>query len=205
MFNILNKIVGFINKSIAVTGITAGVLLSFINVVARYVFDASISWASELTIIFFLWSAFFGAAYCFKKDAHIAVTIFIDIIPSRIAKMLLLISHIVTFGFLLAVSYYGIGYLELVIELEEISVDLEIPMWIPYLVIPVAFLLASYRVAEKIYHIIVTPHNEVIRESEAEVIMASMGEAGKNHFHKDEKEALEDLVKTAERKTGGML
>lgn len=205
MFNVLNKIVGFINQSIAVTGISAGVVIAFVNVVARYVFDASLTWATELTVFLFLWSAFFGAAYCFKKDAHIAVTIIIDLIPSHIAKYMLLLSHIVTLVFLLAVSYYGYEYLLLVIELEEVSIDLGIPMWIPYLAIPAAFLLAAYRVTEKIVHIIITPHNEVIRESEAETIMASMGEAGKDHYHEDEKEALDDLVKTAEKKTGGML
>ena len=90
MFNIIGKTIGFINQSIAAFGITAGVAVAFTNVVARYAFDASLVWATELTIFLFLWSAFFGAAYCFKKDAHIAVTIVLDIMPSQIAKIMLL-------------------------------------------------------------------------------------------------------------------
>lgn len=149
MFSFLNKFVGFINQSIAVLGITAGVALSFVNVVARYVFDASLTWATELTIFLFVWSAFFGAAYCFKKDAHIAIDIVLELVPSQIAKIMLLISHVITLIFLSAISYFGYQYLQLVIELEEMSIDLGIPMWIPYLVIPIAFFSCSLSCGRK--------------------------------------------------------
>jgi len=205
MFNLLSKTIGFINQSIAVVGITAGVAVAFTNVVARYAFDASLVWATELTIFLFLWSAFFGAAYCFKKDAHIAVTVILDIMPSKIAKIMLLISHTVTITFLLAISYYGYEYLFLLQELDERSIDLwDLPMWIVYLVIPVAFFFAAYRVGEKIVQIIRTPHDEVVAESEAEQVLAGMGVGAKNNENEHVKN-LNDMVKEVEKKTGGML
>lgn len=204
MFNILNKTVGFINQSIAAFGITAGVAVSFTNVIARYLFDASLTWASELSIFLFLWSVFFGAAYCFKKDAHIAVTIILDIVPTPIAKAMLVISHVITLAYLAAVSYYGYEYLQLVIDLEERSVDLDIPMWIIYLVIPISFALAAYRVGERLVIILRTPHELITQESEAEMILARLGEKGENTENKNVKE-LNDMVKDVEKKTGGML
>lgn len=193
-FNILDKAIGFINRYIAAIGISGGVALAFANVVARYVFDSSLTWASELTIYLFLWSTFFGAAYCFKQDAHISVTLMLEKLNPTTAKIFLLASHIVTFTFLLAVSYYGYEYVKFVHELEEVSVDLEMPMWIVYLVIPIAFFFAAYRVAEKIYEIIKTPASEVIGKSEAEMIVQQMAEG------EDEK-----LLKEVEKKTGGLL
>lgn len=205
MFSIISKIIGFINQSIAAFGITAGVAVAFTNVVARYAFDASLVWATELTIFLFLWSAFFAAAYCFKKDAHIAVTIVLDIVPSKIAKPMLLISHAVTIIFLLAVSYFGYEYLLLVADIDERSIDLwDMPMWIVYLVIPVAFAFAAYRVGEKIVQIIKTPHEEVVAESEAEQVLAGMGIGSKDNSNEHVKE-LNDMVKEVEKKTGGML
>lgn len=201
LYNFVDELIGYINKSIAAFGITAGVALSFVNVVGRYVFDASLSWAAELTIFFFLWSVFFGAAYCFKKDAHIAVTIILDIVPSKVAKAMLIVSHIITLVFLLAVSYYGYEYLLLVIDLDEMSIDLDIPMWIPYLVIPVAFLFAGFRVAQKLAHIIVTPHEKVLPESEAQMILAEAGKLCENNTKVDDVKLLEEI----NRKTGGML
>ena len=205
MFNILDKAIGFINQSIAAIGISAGVALAFANVVARFVFDASLTWAAELTVFFFLWSAFFGAAYCFKKDAHIAVTIVLDIVPTSVAKVFLVISHLITMCFLIAVSYYGYEYLELVIELEERSIDLDIPMWIPYLVIPISFAFAAFRVGEKLYQIIITPHDKVVQESEAEMYINEMGENAQKKMEKEEEVKLKKLVDEVDKKTGGML
>ena len=205
MFSLISKTIGFINQSIAAVGITAGVAVAFTNVVARYAFDASLVWATELTIFLFLWSAFFGAAYCFKKDAHIAVTIVLDIMPSKIAKIMLLMSHTITIIFLLAVSYYGYEYLLLVQDIDERSIDLwDMPMWIVYLVIPVSFAFAAYRVGEKIVQIARTPHDEVVAESEAEQVLAGMGIGAKDNSNENIKE-LNDMVKEVEKKTGGML
>jgi C4-dicarboxylate transporter DctQ subunit len=194
IFTLFGKVIGFANQSIAAFGISAGVVLAFYNVVARYVFDSSLTWASELTIFLFLWSTFFGAAYCFKEDAHISISVLLDKVSAPVAKGLMLLSHTVSLVFLGAVSFYGYQYLQLVIELEEMSIDLEIPMWIPYLVIPIAFAFAAYRVAEKIIYIIKTPAEEVRMKSEAEMIIAEM-----------EASAPEDLIRAVEKKSGGML
>jgi len=191
-FHYLGKTIGFINQSIAALGIAAGVALAFYNVIARYVFNSSLTWASELTIYFFLWSTFFGAAYCFKEDAHISISILIDKLSAKKAKFLMILSHGITFVFLAAVAYYGYQYL--VLFSDEMSIDLEIPMWIPESVIPVAFAFAAYRVAEKIVMIIRTPAEQVRSQSEAEMILAEM-----------EASAPEDLVRQMEKKTGGML
>ena len=194
MFNFISKTIGFINQSIAAFGISAGVAIAFTNVVARYAFDASLVWATEMTIFLFLWSAFFGAAYCFKKDAHIAVTIVLDIMPSKVAKIMLLLSHTITVIFLLAVAYYGYEYLLLVNEIDERSIDLwDMPMWIIYLVIPISFAFAAYRVGEKIVQIATTPHDQVVQESEAEMVLAELGVKQKDNKNEHVKE-LNDIV-----------
>lgn len=194
IFKTIDKIISFINQYIAAIGISAGVALAFGNVVARYVFDSSLTWAAELTVYLFLWSTFFGAAYCFKQDAHISINIILEKVNPVTAKILMLVSHFITLAFLFAVAYYGYEYVIFVHELEEVSVDLEMPMWIIYLVIPISFFFASYRVAEKIYEIIKTPADQVVKNSEAEMILQQMAE-GEN----------EKLLKEVEKKTGGML
>lgn len=194
MFNILDKTISFINRYIAALGISGGVALAFGNVVARYVFDSSLTWAAELTTYLFLWSTFFGAAYCFKQDAHISITILLEKVSPNLAKALMLFAHTITLVFLFAVAYYGYEYVLFVHELEEMSVDLQMPMWIIYLVIPISFFFASYRVGEKIVQIIKTPANKVVQISEAEMILEQMAE-GEN----------EKLLKEVEKKTGGLL
>jgi C4-dicarboxylate transporter DctQ subunit len=194
ILSILDRVVGFVESSIASIGIAGGVALAFYNVVARYLFDSSLTWAGELTVYLFLWSTFFGASYCFRQDAHIAVGVLLEKVSPRIARYLMLFSYLVTFVFLASVSWYGYEYLLLDIELDERSIDLDIPMWIPYLAIPVAFAFSAYRVAQKFFATLRGDPEAILRKSEAEMIISEMGEG-----------ATESLVKDVEKRTGGML
>jgi C4-dicarboxylate transporter DctQ subunit len=175
ILDILDKFIGLINEFIASFGIIAGVTLAFINVVARYVFHVGIDWAFELTNYLFIWSAFFGAAYCFRQECHIKVTLLLDILPSKVAKFTSLFATFITFLYLLAVAYYGYLFIfdpDLGIKASgEISVDLNIPIWIPYIVIPIAFISASYRVFEKFIEMTKTPANEIVRKTESDMII----------------------------------
>ena len=67
---------------------------------------------------------------------------------------------------------------------------------------PLSFLLI--RVGEKIIQIIKTPHEKVVAESEAEQVLAGMGAGAKNKDNEHVKN-LNNIVKEAEKKTGGML
>jgi C4-dicarboxylate transporter DctQ subunit len=191
IFNFIDGIVDFINKFIATIGITGGVALAFTNVIARYGFDYSLTWASELTVYLFLWSMFFASAYLFRTNSHINIDLFVQSLSKKNAKRLLLLNKTISLIFLAVVSYYGYEYLQLVIELEETSVDLEIPMWIPYLVIPVSFALAAYGSFVAIIKLFLTPSEQLDFKNEAEEIMAENN--------------IDQLVKDIEKKTGGML
>ena len=189
--DILKKTIDFINKFIATIGITGGVALAFANVIARYGFDYSLTWASELTVYLFLWSMFFATAYLFRTNKHITIDLFLQTLPKKTAKYLLILNKLISLIFLALVSWYGYEYLQLVIELEEVSIDLEIAMWIPYLVIPVSFLFSTLGVIFSLIDTIKTPYQDIKFQNEAQEIM--------------EENNIEQLVKDVEKKTGGML
>ncbi|RMF34062.1 MAG: TRAP transporter small permease [Alphaproteobacteria bacterium] len=48
-------------------------LITFANVVTRYVFNLNILWALELTVFLFAWLVLLGASYAVKKSAHLGV------------------------------------------------------------------------------------------------------------------------------------
>jgi len=53
-------------------------LLTFSNVVARYLFNANIFYALELTVFMFAWLVLLGASYAVKKSAHLGVDAIIN-------------------------------------------------------------------------------------------------------------------------------
>ena len=170
-FEIIDVIVGTINQTMAVLGLSLGVLLAFINVVLRYGFDMSLTWAGELTNYFFIWSALFGAAYGFRQGAHISVTLLIAQFPPAIMKYFLILANLISVAYLGLLSYFGYELVIMLADFGEMSVDLNIPMWIPHLVLPVAFALAAYRVAEKLVELLKTSANEIELFNEHEVII----------------------------------
>ncbi len=180
-----------ISKAIAAFGIAAGVVLAFVNVIARYIFESSLTWAGELTIYLFLWSTFFGAVYCFKKDAHIAVDVFLDKANPALKKLLILLTLLISAIYVGAIAYFGYQYVLLYIDLGEISVDLNIPLWIPYVVVPISFAFSTVVLLYKIVEVFKTPANKIKLKSEAEQTLEEIGS--------------EELLKRVHQKTGGML
>ena len=170
-FDILDLAIVLINKNMAVLGLTLGVLLAFVNVVLRYAFDMSLTWAGELTNYCFIWSALFAAAYGFKKGVHISVTILLNLFPPIVAKSLLIFANLISVAYLLIISYFGYELIVMLMEFGEMSVDLNIPTWIPHLVIPIAFLFAGYRAAEKVYELSMMDTKDVLKNTEHEIIL----------------------------------
>ena len=174
IFEILDICISSVNKTIAVIGIAAGTLLAFANVIMRYIFDSGWTWAGEMTNYLFIWSAFFAAAYGFNKGIHVSVTILVEKFPPILAKICLVFSYLLTTVFLIFIAVYAIEYLQILHELEQMIIDLGILQWIPMVVLPVAFLTASYRAAEKALKVALTPANEVATNEEKELALGSV-------------------------------
>ena len=67
-------------------------LVTFANVIARYVFNANILWALETTVFLFAWLVLLGASYCVKVRAHLGVDVVLNMVSPGMRKVLALIS-----------------------------------------------------------------------------------------------------------------
>ena len=78
-------------------------LITFANVVARYVFNSNILWALEATVFLFAWMSLLGACYAVKKGAHLGVDAIIALLPVTARRIfgLIAVAVCVVFAFLL--------------------------------------------------------------------------------------------------------
>ncbi len=67
-------------------------VVTFANVVARYLFNSNILWALELTVFMFGWLVLLGASYAVKKHAHLGVDAIINLVSPPVRRLLALIS-----------------------------------------------------------------------------------------------------------------
>ena len=177
-FDTIDLIVGTINQTLAVVGLSLGVILAFINVILRYAFDMSLTWAAELTNYLFIWAALFGAAYGFKQGAHISVSLIIERFSPKVTKGFLIFANLVSIGYLGLISYFGYELILLLQDFGEMSVDLGIPIWIPHLVLPISFALAAYRCAEKLVEIYYTDADDIKLYNEHEAVIHEIKSQG---------------------------
>ncbi len=67
-------------------------VVTFANVIARYVFNANILWALETTVFLFAWLILIGASYCVKVQAHLGVDVVLNMVSPGMRKVLAMIS-----------------------------------------------------------------------------------------------------------------
>ena len=73
-------------------------LLTFANVIARYVFNSNIFWALELTVFMFAWLVLLGASYAVKKTSHLGVDAIVNMMgPSKRRSSALIVAAVCIF------------------------------------------------------------------------------------------------------------
>ncbi|MBL4750005.1 MAG: TRAP transporter small permease [Amylibacter sp.] len=67
-------------------------VLTFANVLARYLFNSNIFYALELTVFMFAWLVLLGASYAVKKNAHLGVDAVVNMARPNARRVMGLLS-----------------------------------------------------------------------------------------------------------------
>ncbi len=70
-------------------------LVTFINVVLRYVFNHALIWGLELTLVLFAWLVLFGISYCVKVTAHLGVDAVTTLLPAGPKRWMAILSGVI--------------------------------------------------------------------------------------------------------------
>ncbi len=168
-------------------------LITFANVIARYVFNANILWGLEATVFLFAWLVLIGASYGVKQTFHIGVDVVLVMVPKHVRKILTLIAcaACVLFAALLlkgAWDYWSpfIGK-RAFYETDDLPVPFfltwisdvfndgeayeKLPRFIPYAALPIGMALLLYRFIQATWYVITDQQVGVIASHEVEELM----------------------------------
>jgi C4-dicarboxylate transporter, DctQ subunit len=135
----------------------AATLLVFVAVLHRYaagwpipgvqdwLLSLNLSWAQELCIYMFIWMAKFGAAYGVRTGIHVGVDVLINSLPNRTRRTYVLFGLLAGALFTIVVGTLGAHYVWAIGHTDQVSADLEAPLWIVYLCIPLGSYLMCFR------------------------------------------------------------
>jgi len=139
---------------------SAGLSIPYVQ---DWLLSLNLSWAQELCIYMFVWVAKFGAAYGVRTGIHVGVDVLINRLNDAIRN------KVIVFGLLAGALFTGvIGTMgtKFVYELshtDQITPDLEWPVWIVYLAIPLGSYLMCFRFLQVAWSFIKTgelPHHD---------------------------------------------
>lgn len=119
------------------------------QVISRFVLSKPSSFSEEMARFLLIWIGFLGAAYAYKRGAHLGldiVTAKLQGMRKRIARVFI---ELMVLGFVLSVMIYGgTKIVFLTYELKQLSAALQIPMAFVYLVIPLSGALIAFFAVE---------------------------------------------------------
>lgn len=120
------------------------------QVVARYIFNNSLSWSEELTRYLFVWTGFLSVSYCIKKWISIKVDQLINILPTTFYVLFQFVLNSILFVFFLYLLVHSYTYLQMSIASHQLSPALGLPMQYVHMAPFVGFGLAMFRSFQQI-------------------------------------------------------
>ena len=176
----LLKPLKWIENSIAVLTMTTVSLLVFGQVISRYFFEYTPVWSEELSRFLIVWSIFIGVAIGVRKNQHIGVDAIIRFLPHKLklaSEVLLNLIGVVVIAILIYSSFEFIGH---TIEYEQLSPAMRLPMYIPYIAMPVGLSLSIFHFIHNIIKLFTIPNQAelAIEASEHAEEMKHNGGAG---------------------------
>ena len=133
---------GWIENTIAVVAMSTVSVLVFGQVVSRYGFNYTPLWGEELSRFLVVWSIFIGVSIGVRKNQHIGVDALIRFLPHRLkvaSEVLLNLIGVVVIGILIFNSF---EFIQHTWEYEQLSPAMRLPMFIPYIAMPVGLSLS---------------------------------------------------------------
>lgn len=107
--------------------------------------SVNLTWAQELCIYLFIWMAKFGAAYGVRTGIHVGVDLLLNYLPARPRYGMIVFGLLCGALFTAIVGGLGANFVWHMAHTEQTSPDLELPMWIVYLAVPLGSWLMCFR------------------------------------------------------------
>ncbi len=131
-------------------------LTAFARSLFKTVNGLKMTWAQEACIYLFVWMAKFGAAYGVRTGVHVGVDILAERLEGTARRTITTIAMSGGVIFTAILTWIGTDFVYHVRAGAQVSPDLEMPMWIIYLAVPLGSALMCLRFTQALAHYLKT-------------------------------------------------
>lgn len=134
--------------------LAAMTLITFAQVIARYVFNYSFTWALELTTMLFAWLIFIGIPYGVRVGSHIGVDAFVKTLGPKAGRAVGAVAAALGIAYAVILLAGSWTYVAKMYEIAILSQDLPVPQWVPRAVLIFCFGLLALRFTQVLVRIL---------------------------------------------------
>jgi len=140
----VDEVIDRVEQTLIVTFLSFMILLAFLQIVLRNFFNTGLNWGDSLLRNLVLWIGFIGATLATKEGKHINIDVVSRWLPSLGKNIITLITHLFSFFICCLLTYATLKFIKNEIQMENMTF-LNIPAWIPEMILPITFTLMTFR------------------------------------------------------------
>ena len=125
-------------------------LLSFVQVVLRYFFNAGYAWVPEIVIFGFISLTLAATSTGVKRGVHIGVDVVVKLFPQTAQVLCRVLTSIAGASLYFFMSYLTYKFVMTFRDMGQVSTITEIPIWIMIVYMPVSFFLMGIHYLESL-------------------------------------------------------
>lgn len=145
MFDALNRFIDRLENVAMVAFMAIATSVTTFQVVYRYGFNNSLSWAEEVVIYSIVCMSFVGASMGVRHGVHISVDVLNAFVPPAFNRWLHIMAAVLGIAFAIALAYFGFRLFGSTLKRNMLSPALRIPMAWVYLPIGLSGVLLVIR------------------------------------------------------------
>jgi C4-dicarboxylate transporter, DctQ subunit len=139
-----------LTRSLSAIFLIASVAINFINIVGRYVFSVSFTWAIEIILYLMVGAVFTGCCAVAWENRHIRMDVLLRTLPPKLSRFLSLLSDLVLIAAAVAVTVFAYPVITQLAAFNERSEAANVPLFIPQAMVPIGYSLMALLVAVRL-------------------------------------------------------
>jgi C4-dicarboxylate transporter DctQ subunit len=144
----VGRLVDRLEEAFMIVALAAMTLLTFVQVVMRYLFGTGFVWSLEVTTYLFAWLVLIGMSYGVRTQAHIAVDLLTTKLPPRAARGVALVTLALALAYCALMIFGSIAFVERLMALGNAARDIPVQRWVLTAVMPFGFVLLAVRLLQ---------------------------------------------------------
>jgi TRAP-type transport system small permease protein len=142
-----------IEGHLAAAGMAALCVITFANVVVRYLTDVSFAFTEEYSVALMVVVALLGSAAAFAGDRHIRMTFFVEKLPLEARRRIELGVYAACLIMFAAIAWYGARLTWDEYRFEVLSPGLGVPLWLYTIALPALSALIVMRILGRLVRV----------------------------------------------------